>query len=85
MTRFTIQLTRAEYDSAKKELRVEATSSDAAATLTVFVTATGEMIGMLTNEGAGQFRGQLTWPVNPENITVRSSLGDSTTASVTAK
>lgn len=81
----TIGVSRAEYDSAKKELRVEATSSDATASLTVFVTATAEMIGTLTNEGGGSFKGQFTWPVNPQSITVKGSQGGSATASVTAK
>ncbi len=81
----TIDVTRAEYDLAKRVLGVEATSSDATATLTVFVTATGEMIGTLTNEGAGRFRGQFTWPVNPQNITVKSNKGGAASADVIAK
>ena len=81
----TIEVTRAEYNLAKRVLGVEATSSDATATLTVFVTATGEMIGTLTNEGAGRFRGQLAWPVNPQNITVKSNKGGAASADVIAK
>lgn len=81
----TVDVTRAEYDSSKDELRVEATSSDATATLDVFVTATDELIGTLTNEGDGRYRGEFSWPVNPENVTVKSSSGGSATADVAAK
>ncbi|MBI2917350.1 MAG: hypothetical protein HYY01_05075 [Chloroflexi bacterium] len=81
----TIEVRRAEYDSAKQELRVEATSSDGGASLTVFVTATRELIGTLANEGAGVFKGQFTWPINPQSITIKGSQGGSATATVTAK
>jgi hypothetical protein len=62
---------------------VEATSSSASATLTVFVTSTGAQIGTLTNDGGGRYRGQFNWPTNPQNITVKSSLGGSATRTVT--
>jgi len=68
---------RAEYDSPKKTLRVDVTSTSSAATLNVYVSATGELIGTLTNNGGGSYSGQFSWPVNPQNITVRSSLGGS--------
>jgi hypothetical protein len=68
----TVSISRAEYEAAKNQLRVEATSSNATATLTVFVTATDERIGTLAGG-----RGEFTWPTNPQNITVRSSLGGS--------
>ena len=80
-----VSITRAEYDSGQRRLRVEATSTRSAATLTVFVTSTGQRIGTLTNEGGGRYRGEFSWPSNPQNITVQSSLGGSASRNVVAK
>ncbi|HYV56638.1 MAG TPA: S53 family serine peptidase [Candidatus Nitrosopolaris sp.] len=79
-----VTVTRAEYDLAKHVLRLEATSTSTTTTLRAFVTASGELIGTLTNNGAGRYGAQLSWPVNPQNVTVRSALGGVTTAGVTA-
>jgi trimeric autotransporter adhesin len=76
----TVSISRAEYDSGKRVVRVEATSSGSGATLRAYVSATNELIGTLS---AG--RGEFSWPSNPQSITVRSSLGGSATRSVTAK
>jgi hypothetical protein len=81
----TVRIQRAEYRTSKHELRVQATSSNAAATLTVFVTATNQTTGTLTGNGSGSFDTTLSFPVNPGNITVRSSAGGSASASVTAR
>ncbi len=81
----TVRITRAEYDSGKRVLRVEATSTSANATLQVFVTATGQLLGTLGNSGGGQYRGELNAATNPQNITVRSSLGGVATGTVVAK
>jgi hypothetical protein len=64
---------------------VEATSSNAAATLTAVVTATNQTIGTLTNKGGGSFSATLSFPVNPNNITVKSSAGGSASATVKQK
>lgn len=79
----TVSITRAEYDSGR--LRVEATSTRSTATLQVFVTATGQLIGTLSNNGGGQYRGEFNVSTNPQNITVRSSLGGVATRSVSAR
>lgn len=76
-----VSILRAQYDGGKNELRVEASSSSAGALLAVFDTLTGDMIGTLDSRG----RGRLSWPVNPEVITVMSDLGGEDTASVEAK
>ena len=76
----TVSISRAEYESAKGLLRVEASSSSSSATLGVYVTATDELIGTLSGG-----RGEFSWPTNPQNITVRSSLGGSATSTVTLK
>jgi hypothetical protein len=81
----TVTVTRAEYDSAKSTLRVEATSTNAGATLQAFVTSTGQLIGTLTNGGGGKYAGQFSLSSNPIKITVKSSLGGSTTQGVTGK
>jgi FG-GAP-like repeat len=81
----TISITRAEYESGNRRLRVEATSTRATATLQVFVTSSGQLIGTLSNEGSGRFRGELTWPANPQSITVRSNFGGQATRTVTLR
>ena len=81
----TVRITRAEFDSGKRALRVEATSTSASATLRVFNTATGAQIGTLSNSGGGQYRGEFSVSSNPQNITVRSSLGGIATRAVDAK
>ena len=78
----SIAITRAEYDTGNRRLRVEATSTNANATLQVFVTSNGQLIGTLSNQGGGIFRTEFTWPVNPQSITVRSSSGGSVTGVV---
>jgi hypothetical protein len=81
----TVSITRAEYDTAKRTLRVEASSSKSTVTLQAYVTSTNQLIGTLTNNGGGNYSAQFTWSVNPQNITVRSSLGGTTSRAVTAK
>ncbi len=81
----TATVTKAEYTASKKVLLVEATSSSTSATLQVFATATNQLIGTLTNNGGGKYTGQFSWPTNPQNITVKSSLGGSASKAVTLK
>lgn len=81
----SVSITRAEYDRAKTSLRVEATSSRSTATLQLFVTSTGQLIGALSNNGGGKFSGQFNWSVNPQNVTVRSNFGGATSRAVTLK
>jgi hypothetical protein len=87
----TVSVTRAEYTISTKVLRVEATSTSTSATLKVCVTgsactaSTDGLIGTLTNNGGGKYGGEFSWPSNPLDITVKSSLGGSATKAVTAK
>jgi hypothetical protein len=53
--------------------------------LRVYVTTSGTLIGTLRNTGSGRYSGTFSWPVNPQNITVRSSSGGSATKSVSLK
>jgi len=80
-----VTITRAEYQTGNHRLRVEATSTRANATLQAFVTSTNQLIGTLSNAGGGRFRGEFTWPVNPQNITVRSNFGGQATRNVTVR
>jgi hypothetical protein len=81
----TVSITRAEYDSGNRRLRVEATSTSSSATLRVYVAGTDTLIGTLTNNGGGRYSADLSWSSNPQSITVRSSLGGTATGTVTAK
>ena len=81
----TVSITQAEYQTGNRRLRVEATSTNVTATLQVFVTSTNQLIGTLTNNGGGRFRGQFSWPVNPQTITVRSNFGGQATRNVTVR
>jgi hypothetical protein len=81
----TVSIQLAEYSAGNAELRVEATGSNTSATLRVYVTSTNTLIGTLNNEGGGRYRGEFSWPTNPQNITVRSSLGGSASRTVTLK
>ena len=81
----TVSIQLAEYSAGNDELRVEATGSNSSATLRVYVTATNTLIGTLSNEGGGRYRGEFSWSTNPQNITVRSSLGGSASRTVTLK
>jgi hypothetical protein len=81
-----VTITQAEYRASRRQLRVQATSSNASATLQVFVTSTNALIGTLTNNGGDQFRGEFNnVAANPQNITVRSSAGGSASANVVVR
>jgi hypothetical protein len=81
----TVSITRAEYAIGNRRLRVEATSTRSNATLQAFVTSSNQLIGTLSNDAGGRYRGEFSWPVNPQNITVRSNLGGQATRAVTAR
>ena len=76
----TVSVGRAEYDTAKHQLRVDATSSASGAVLKVYFTGTDTLMGTLSGTS-----GQFTVGLNPVNITVRSSLGGTASKAVTAK
>ena len=70
----TVAIQKADYVTSKKQLIVQASSTSATATMTVSVTATGEVIGILTNKGAGSYDGTFNLASSPQNITVTSNL-----------
>ena len=78
----TVTISRAIYSTSKATLQVQASSSaGTSATLTVYNTATNALIGTLPATGKGKF----PLSSNPGNITVKSSLGGTTSASVIAR
>ncbi|WP_457973880.1 hypothetical protein [Arthrobacter sp. D1-17] len=80
-----VAVQRAEYDAGKRVLRVDATSTNPTAVLQAYVTASGALIGTLLNDGGGRYRGEFSAATNPQNITVKSSLGGSASRAVTVK
>jgi len=76
----TVSIARAEYDTAKNQLRVDASSSGSGAVLKIYYTGTDTLIGTISGTS-----GQFTVGLNPVNITVRSSLGGTASKAVTAK
>ncbi|HUS16863.1 MAG TPA: hypothetical protein VM536_17845 [Chloroflexia bacterium] len=80
----TVSITRAEYSTGNRELRVEATSTSASAVLRVHETATNQLIGTLNNDGGGRYSGRFAVASNPQNVTVRSSLGGAASRNVIA-
>jgi hypothetical protein len=67
------------------QLRVEATSTNASATLTVWNAATGALIGTLSNAGGGKYTGTFTVSPAVLSISVKSSLGGIATGPVIQK
>lgn len=80
----TIKVLRAEYQRSKAVLRVDATGTEPTATLRVYVTSTGALVGTLKGNG-GRFSGSLPWPTYPQHITVRSNFGGSAPSAVALK
>ena len=81
----TVTITRAEYVSSKRSLHVEATSNGVGAVLKLYVTSTNTLIGSLNAVGGGRYTGKFPLSTNPQNVTVRSSLGGSASRVVTVK
>jgi hypothetical protein len=81
----TVSIQKADYVVSKKQLTVQASSTSQTVSLTVTSTATGEVIGVLTNKGAGSYAGTFSLPASPQNITVTSDLGGTASRAVTLK
>jgi hypothetical protein len=81
----TVNVTQADFIVSDQVLNVQATSTNAGATLKVYVTSSGALIGTLQNNGGGQYQGQLDQATNPQNVTVKSSAGGSASLAVTPK
>lgn len=81
----TVQITRAQYVTARSQLTVQATDTNDTATLTVSVTSTGEILGTMKNLGGGSYSAKFTGISNPQKITVTSNFGGTATARVKAR
>ena len=81
----TVQITRAQYVTARSQLTVQATDTNTSATLTVSVTSTGSVLGTMTNNGGGSYSAKFSALPNPMNITVKSNSGGSDSARVKAR
>ena len=81
----TVAIQKADYVVSKKQLVVQASSTSQTAMLTVSVSATGQIIGILTNKGAGTYSGTFSLPASPQNITVTSDLSGASSKAVTLK
>jgi hypothetical protein len=81
----SVKITKAEDAVRSFQLKIEATSTNGAASLTVWNTATGALIGALTPGGGGKYTGSFTiWPP-VLSIMVKSSLGGIATGAVAQK
>lgn len=87
----TVVITKAEFTVKIAQLKVEATSTSAAATITVYNTATGALLGTLSPGGGGKYSGTFTiggnlalTAANP-NVTINSSLGGTNTTAAKLK
>jgi hypothetical protein len=76
----TVRISKVGYSS--NQLRIEATSTNPQAILTVSVTSSGQLLGTLSNAGGGKYTGQFIVSTKPQNITVNSSGGGVATAPV---
>jgi hypothetical protein len=81
----TVSIISADYDQANQQLTVQATSTNSTATLTVYNFGTGQLIGTLTNQGAGNYGGTFALPAYLFKVKVVSSLGGTATAMVIAR
>jgi hypothetical protein len=81
----SVRITKAEDTVRSFQLKVEATSTNTAASLTVWNAGTGALIGALTPAGGGKYTGSFTVSPAVPSITVKSSLGGITTGPVTQK
>ena len=80
----TVTILSAQYNTARRQLLIQATSSNTTATLQAFVTSSNALIGTLPKKGA-KYTGKFSWSIKPVNITVKSSLRGSATAALVAK
>jgi hypothetical protein len=81
----TVRITKAEDTLRSFQLKVEASSTSATATLTVWNAGTGALIGTLSPAGGGKYTGTFTVSPAVLSISVKSSLGGIATGPVAQK
>jgi hypothetical protein len=72
-----VRIQRAEWSAGL--LRIEASSTNSNAILSVYLTVNNSFMFTLTNAGGGKFTDQRGFVFNPESVTVRSNFGGSAT------
>jgi hypothetical protein len=84
-----VAITRGLLTRKTSELKIEATSTSATTTITVYDAATGAFLGTLDNAGGGKYKGSLFLFVAPNApvpaIMLKSALGGTTSGTVQAK
>jgi hypothetical protein len=81
----TVTITKAQYRISRSQLTVLATDSNPAAVLTVKVTSSGQVLGVMQTRGDGSYRLKANGIPNPVNVTVTSNLGGMDSANVQAR
>jgi hypothetical protein len=89
----TVVITKAEYVANKNQLKIEATSTNSAATLQVFNATKGSLringlppvVGIMSNAGGGKFVGQFVAGGPFTSAAMQSSQGGLAIASVAQK
>ena len=87
--RDTVRIAKAQLTLKTSELRIEASSSNSAAAITVYNAATGALLGTLENVGGGKFKGSvfLTVPqtASAPSIVLKSTFGGTVAGTVQSK
>jgi hypothetical protein len=81
----TVSVTKAEYTARQNQLKIEATSTNSAATLRVFNATTGLLVGTMNVAGGGKFVGQFVAGGPFTSVAVQSSQGGLKIAPVAQK
>lgn len=81
----SITISKAILTQRTSQLKVEATGSNAAATITVHVPATGVLLGTLSNRGGGKYDGTVIAAPTLTTVTLKSSLGGTVTGALQVK
>ncbi|MBL8179062.1 MAG: VCBS repeat-containing protein [Bryobacterales bacterium] len=81
----SVAISKAILTVKNAQLKVEATSTSAVATLSVYNPNTGALLGTLANSGGGKYGGTMFAPANLTRITVKSSLGGIFTGAIEVK
>lgn len=80
-----VAIQKADYVASKRQLTVQASSTNQFTNLAVTVTSTGQLLGYLLNKGAGSYQATFNVATNPANITVTSDLGGTASLAVRLK
>ncbi|MBS1825774.1 MAG: VCBS repeat-containing protein [Acidobacteria bacterium] len=81
----TVAISKAIFTLKTAQIKVEAASTSAAATIGVYNPNTGALLGTLANAGGGKYNGTVFAPLNVTQIVLKSSLGGTVTGPVEIK